>query len=254
MQLKFLTLNIWHGGLIMDNLLTFLKEEEADIMCLQEVNDAGDKALPSHFRSVETLRAHFPDFHFAFDSGMKVIYKEGSAEHGLLTISRFPIISHELIYFTGSYTEIANPLPGPNPDYRTYPAHMQKAVIKVDKHTLVVINLHGVWDFHGEDTPERLAMSRQIREAVQGETYVIIAGDSNARWQTKTIKMLEDTYPSVFKAALPTTFNIERKTSGGYATAAVDVLLTSPNIKVLESNCPQVDVSDHLPLTATLGI
>lgn len=252
MQCKFLTLNIWHGGLLMDHLLPFLQNEQADIMCLQEVNDAGAKGSPAHFRSVETLKRYFPGYYFAFDSGMKVIYKEGAAEHGLLTISRFPIKSHQLIYFTGSYTEIPNPLPGPAPDYRTYPAHMQKVEIELNEKKLISMNIHGVWDFHGNDTPERLLMSQRMLKEGEGEEYVIIAGDSNVRWQTKTIDMIAQKYPSVFTTPLPSTFNMKHKQGGGYATAAVDILHASPNIKVLESACPQVDVSDHLPLTATL--
>ena len=41
---------------------------------------------------------------------------------------------------------------------------------------------------------------------------------------------------------------------GGYATAAVDMIFVSPNIKIIEHDCPDVDISDHLPLVTTMSI
>ena len=59
---------------------------------------------------------------------------------------------------------------------------------------------------------------------------------------------------SVFGDSLRTTFNMQRKTLAGYAEAAVDIMWVSPAVKVLAKDCPQVAVSDHLPLWAELEV
>jgi endonuclease/exonuclease/phosphatase family metal-dependent hydrolase len=56
----------------------------------------------------------------------------------------------------------------------------------------------------------------------------------------------------VFGEELKTTFNMKHKDNPGYATAAVDMMFISPDIKVSEKACPEVDVSDHLPLVVQL--
>jgi endonuclease/exonuclease/phosphatase family metal-dependent hydrolase len=65
---------------------------------------------------------------------------------------------------------------------------------------------------------------------------------------------LENSLLSVFGNSLATTFNMSQKTNPGYATAAVDMLFISREIKVTSSECPQVNISDHLPLIATLEV
>ncbi len=47
---------------------------------------------------------------------------------------------------------------------------------------------------------------------------------------------------------------MRRKKDPGYATSAVDVVYVSPEIKIISRDCPNVDISDHLPLVATLDI
>ncbi len=255
MRLKLLTLNILHGGVYLEKVLSFLSQADADIICLQEVNSGGELSAPKNLKTVEALVRDFPDHNIAFDPALTIVYKEGEAQHGNCLLSKFPILSHEIIYFQSGYTQLKNPLPGPNPDYRIYPKHMQKSRLMVGNKELFVFNLHGVWDFHGLDTPERLHMSRVILEKLEGLKYVILAGDSNVRPNTETIHILESRLHSVFGNTLTTTFNLAKKVNPAiYRDASVDVIFCSKNISVIDSQCPQVDVSDHLPLTATFEL
>ena len=58
----------------------------------------------------------------------------------------------------------------------------------------------------------------------------------------------------MFKDELKTTFNMKRKTDPGYAAAVVDMIFISKNIEVISHDCPQVDISDHLPLVCKFNI
>lgn len=253
---KFLTLNVWHGGLLKDNLVKFLAHEQADIMVFQEVNESADRVAPSHFHTNEFLLKQFPDYNLAFDPGIKLHYlkEDVMTEQGNSTLSRFPIVRHELVFFDCEYGQFDSPLPGDWPDYSTYPKYMQKSWLKIHNIELLAINLHGIWEYHGNDTLERMQMTQTILDHAKESEHVIIAGDSNARYQTSTIQTLMSSYPSVLSTAPVSTFNMLHKTDPGYGEAAVDILLTSRNLKVISSACPNVDVSDHYPIVVTLEI
>lgn len=238
----------------MQPMLNFLTRQNADIMVFQEVNKSNN-STKSSYNTNDLLHKNFPSYSLAFDAALKINYHEEGviAEQGNTTLSRFSITKHELVYFDSQYTTLNNPLPGKNPDYRIFPKYMQKSWINISpKIELLVINLHGVWDYHGDDNPERLKMKDTILQHVKDEEYVVIAGDSNVRWQTKTISELMNFYPSAITPIPATTFNMLQKNNPGYAAAAVDIILVSPNIKVIEGKCHSVNISDHLPLTAII--
>lgn len=253
MKLKFITLNVLHGGELIADIIDFLKKENPDVVVLQEVNNATDRDLPENLRTVQMFQEHFPDYHLAYEPALLVRYKSGSSPHGAAILSRFPILESRLTYLSNSYTELDNPLPGPDPDYSVYPKYMQTAVIETQPR-LTVSSIHGIWDYHGDDTPARLRMSEIILRELDSSSPVVFAGDFNVKPNTKTVGLLTEKYNSVFGDSLTTTFNMKRKDSPGYATAAVDMIFVSHDIKVLNKDCPDVDVSDHLPLIATLEI
>ena len=47
-----------------------------------------------------------------------------------------------------------------------------------------------------------------------------------------------------------TSFNLRRKTGGGFKSSVVDFVFTSQDIEVIQKYVPEVDVSDHMPLIA----
>ncbi len=94
-------------------------------------------------------------------------------------------------------------------------------------------------------------------EQTKGLRRVIVAGDTNAKPTNPAMLAIEQQLVSVFKNDLPTSFNVRRKDLKkfpGYATATVDLMYVSPDVTVVVRDCSNVDISDHLPLTATLHI
>lgn len=47
---------------------------------------------------------------------------------------------------------------------------------------------------------------------------------------------------------------MKRKTNKSFAISVVDMIFVSKNIKVIDKNCPNIDITDHLPLICTLEI
>ena len=242
---------MWHGGKLLPAILDFLKNEDADIVALQEAYGAQDKGLPARFRSLEALAPlgyEYQDYAPA--------YLERLGEHlipqGNAIISRFPVLDRSTRFMIEPTL----------PEYVDEPRHfpilprvLQGVRLDTPGGELHVYNLHGVWDLDGDRYgPGRQKMAEVITSEIKGKKNVILTGDSNAKTGNPLMAEISRQLRNVFDPMPTTTFNMRRKTDTGYAKAAVDIMYVSPGLEVLSSACPDVDVSDHLPLVATLKL
>lgn len=253
MNLKILTLNIWQGGLLFDQIINFITSERPDIVTLQEVFDTEEKDLPQNYSSLENLteELYFTYFDFAktfegFVEGKKVV-------QGNLILSNFPILESSHTFYDIAFQNIDFQ----NRENATnLPRLLQYATIDANGLDLRVFNTHGIWGEDGLDNLRRLKMSQTIVEKFQGLSHVILAGDFNVNSNTESIKNIEKYLRNVFKDELKTSFNLRRKGihEGNYFKSVVDNIFVSPDIEVLDHRCPLVDISDHLPLVATVEL
>ncbi|HEX3081984.1 MAG TPA: endonuclease/exonuclease/phosphatase family protein [Candidatus Saccharimonadia bacterium] len=253
MTIKFITVNVWHGGRLMDNLIKFLQAEDPDILVLQEAYNDPRPELSARFRTVETLQMAAGLPHASFAASFMHVMPDLRTDQGNAVLSKFELTPGAVTFFHTPY----------DPDYseegRTdfsrAPRNLQHVVAHTPAGDMNVFNLHGIWDLEGDRySPERARMTEAIIRATHGLPRVILAGDTNATMGNKAIAVVEEQLMNVFGHELTTTFNMRRKDNPGYATAVVDMIFVSPDIKVLSKDCPDVDASDHLPLVATLEV
>lgn len=280
MSLKVICLNLWAGGYIFPTIKEFLKSEKADILLLQEVYTEGDPSLPPNYRSLEVLKKEFSDlpyFSFAptftnnlrysdpqlwktevpfitvahFDKKLIEKVSRHKIKQGNAIFSRFPLKEMSTVFYDVPY----------NPDYREIPEkfpyvsrNLQHVEITIDNQVFNIFNTQGIWGKDGLDNERRLKMSETIISQIKNKKNVILAGDFNVRPDTQTIGNIEKYLKNVFTDELTTTFNMKRKSNSGYADAVVDLILISPNLKIIDHRCPPVDISDHLPLVAVLEV
>ncbi|MBP6913447.1 MAG: endonuclease/exonuclease/phosphatase family protein [Candidatus Levybacteria bacterium] len=250
MKLKIVTLNIWRGE-IYKEAIKFLMQENADIIFLQEVYDGKDKNLPIPYRLYSFLSEMFPRHFSVFGAQFCDITEYGNIEEGNAIFSRFPIISSKNTFFDVPYSVFNNRL---KERFDDNPQAILQAKLKFGEGILNTFCVHGVWGFDGKDNERRFTMAKVIKKETAGVNNTIMAGDFNLVHNTQAVGQIEENLTSVFRNELVSTFNMKYKDNGGYATAAVDMVFVSSNISVLSKNCPQVDVSDHLPLVATLEL
>lgn len=251
MQIKVVSLNIWRGE-ILQNLVQFIKDQNADIFLFQEVYDGKDKMLlPPAYRFYEYFKELFPEYHGVYAPVLCDITKHGDIDEGLAIFSKFPVTASKTVFFDIPYTKFDN---NAKKSFEDNPQAILLAQFDVNGTPVTAFSVHGVWGTDGLDNPRRLHMGGVIRDFVQGKENVILGGDFNLSSNTETIKIVSQGLQSVFGDSLKSTFNMKHKTNPGYATAAVDMMFVSPQIKIIEKDCPQVDVSDHLPLVVTLEI
>ncbi len=255
-QLKILSLNLWSTpapNSVFLNAVSFLESQQVDLLLLQEANNGQNLSLEEKFRTVEVISDRFPQYQVHFAPTLTDRrQKEGSIENGQLLLSKFSFLNPQNIFFDipyGTYDHDATT------DFSQYPAHVQVADLIIGQKKVKVMNVHGpVWMDGLVDTKRRLRMKDVLLEQIEGEEYVILGGDFNVQSNTETISSIEKRLKSVFYNQLETSFNMKRKSNPGYASAVVDMIFVSDQIQILNRECPQVDVSDHLPLVVEVRI
>lgn len=255
MKLKVLTLNIFEGGLFFDNILQFLKREDPDVFCLQEVYNGQTVTLPQYYQSINILQSAFPFYKYHFAPEFLSITIEGKIDVGNAIFSRYPIIEGSSHFFNVSYGEY--PQVSPNHDYSKHPCNLQYCSIVFANSKVNLYNVHGVWGTDGSDNKDRLHMSKIIVDQIKGKKNTILLGDFNVQPETKTIKNIERHLENVFKDEIQTSFNLAHKDLQkypGYATAVVDMFFISKDMKLISKRVSSDDVSDHVPLICELEI
>ena len=252
MKIKLVSLNLWNGGYLFRSVIDFLKDQDADIVFLQEVYNAHDDALVENYRSLDALREHLAYPHESFAPAMLDKLLVGKIEEGNAVLSKFPIRSTDIRFFNEPYSERD---PYDSADWPVSPRNLQHVVIDVNGIEVNGFNFQGVYDLDGDNFSEqRRTMSNTIIDSARGKRNVIIGGDTNARPTNPAMQNIAQHFTDVFGPELKTTFNMRRKDNPGYATSVVDLLYVSPEIHVVNKVCPEVDVSDHLPLVVELEI
>ncbi len=252
--MKFICLNLWLGGILFDDISGFLEKEQPDILVVQEAYQNLDTSLERRFRSVEVLKEklEYPYVFFA-PACTAVLDETLRVEAGNAIFSRFPIIESHTTFFDVPYGEVLN-YETPGGDYSQTPRNLQHAKITVGTTTLNVFNTQGVWGRDLGDTDRRLAMGAVIAREVEYKPHVLLAGDFNVAPDTQTIAMIEHRLKNIFRGRLDGTFNPKQQKKKFTTNVTVDMVFASEAIKVIDSYCPNVDVSDHFPLVCVCEV
>jgi endonuclease/exonuclease/phosphatase family metal-dependent hydrolase len=255
MPLKFMCLNLWSEGNILDKATAYINNEKPDVLAVQEAWHSSDKNVNSNYRAFQTIKEvcgfTYASFAEAFtDNNGGHRFPSGNAIY-----SRWPITEHEPIFYDVPKGERHAQT---HEEYSVTPRNLQFVTINIGNIIIDVFNTQGVWDMDGDKlTERRVKMCNEIAKSTHGKQNVILAGDFNLKPTNKAIAPIDEQLISVFKNERRTSFNLRRKDLDkypGYATAVVDLMYVSADIKILSSSCPDVDVSDHLPLVAELEI
>jgi endonuclease/exonuclease/phosphatase family metal-dependent hydrolase len=252
MKIKFLTLNILDGGKFFDNIVTFIKGENPDLIALQEVYKGGQTFDPVNLKTIDALKEKLSYPYSAFSPTYFFTQNNKKIDAGNLLLSRYPLQPMETVFFDSRYEEFDR---ATRNDWNKTPMGMQHVIAHIQPKLVDVFNIHGIWETHGKDTAERLKMSEAIVNEINNKEHIILAGDFNVRPDTGTISKIEEKLHNVFKGELTTSFNMKHKPQeGGFKNSVVDMIFVSNHIAVLEHHAPPVDISDHMPLVCTLEI
>lgn len=220
-ELKVVTYNI-HSGLNKDmfptlfDIIDFLKISNADIICLQEVNESAKAGFQvSSFKDELKMYSHF---------GANVV--DFGLNYGLVTYSKYPIISEDHIYLSSGREQRG----------------ILHTVVNIDRRKLNIINVH-----LGVSKEEREIQIKELVEFIKkiGDEPYIVVGDFNDGNMNVDDNILKDVAKELDKANVLT-----------FATGLdrIDYIFVSPNIEVLDYEVLIKNMSDHYPIIAKIRI
>lgn len=252
MKIKIICLNVWIGGILFDEMVDFLKNENADILLLQEVFNGDHTFEKIQHRTFSELKKIL-GFEYAHFAPTLIEEAEGKElVQGNAILSKYPVAEVSVTFFDIPFGKRNS-----QGNFHLTPRSLQHVVAHVGEKQLHLLNTQGIWGEHGGDTDRRLKMAEHIVREVAQNQPLVLAGDFNVNEKTKTIEKIEQKLTNVFKNTLTTSFNLKRKnlvTDPGYATSVVDMLFVSQDLQVVSKSVPNVDVSDHLPLICEIEL
>lgn len=190
MTIKFVSLNLWFGGELFDEIVAFLKAQDADIVVLQEAFSSTDVAVERQYRSMQVLSEKLGYAYTDFAPAYRDFdHTDGKAQRGNGILSKFSITGQDNIFFFGEYTETYRDVPG---QFKNCPRNLQHVQLDTPAGEMHVYNIQGVWDLDGDSySKQRRQMSDIIIEQVDGKPNVILAGDTNAKMTNRSILDIE---------------------------------------------------------------
>lgn len=234
----------------MDEAIDYIRKENPDIIALQEVYAGTNPAWERRFRTMEVLKKELGYPYEAFAPTFLEVKDFGEIQQGSAILSRYPIVQQESFFFDVPYGKRLRD----DAEYSFTPRNVQRVAIALPDTVLTVCNTQGIWGTDGLDNERRLEMGRIIEDVVKDVSHLVLTGDFNVRPGTKTIQGMEKHLTNVFQGELKSTFNMKQKTHPVFEEIVVDMLFVSPDIRVGEHTCLNVNVSDHLPLLAKLTL
>ena len=203
-------MNAW-GGALFDELIKWLPDSGADIVCLQEVTrspgltgwtrfEDGERTLPQRADLLHDVRIALPHHEALFlasDSGP--VHDDTGGRHrqdfGLATFvaEQLPVIGVESAFVHGQFVDHVAWSISDRP-------RIALAVRTVDRaagRSVSVVQVHGLRDPVGKaDTPARLGQAEQLAELVRRvrtpQDLVVVCGDFNLLPDSETFDVLAD--------------------------------------------------------------
>ncbi|MBQ3977263.1 MAG: endonuclease/exonuclease/phosphatase family protein [Bacteroidales bacterium] len=228
----------------MDSVVRFIKETDADIVCLQEVD------LDGEYDVSKFIKDHFPEYQSGY---FMFINKEGA--YGNVTLSRYPITGKGRLQFEkSSNLAIYTDLKIGDQVLRVYNCHFES-------YNISLTNLVKSWNRDStlvRDTEEK--MKRSItRRPVQVDQVMsdieecpveaIVAGDFNDNPISYTyfrlMKGRKDTFVEAGRGFGATY-------SGLWPFIRIDYILYPSHFKAASNHIPRLGYSDHYPVVAEI--
>jgi endonuclease/exonuclease/phosphatase family metal-dependent hydrolase len=243
MKITLLQWNVWYKEDIR-NIVQFLKSNPTDIVCLQELTiDSPDQVIkdsPLYVADQLGYNYHYKDL--PLDPNDKNHMKLANG-----IFSKFPI-SHS------TYTWINQPQSsgGYDDEFRALVA----ATLDIDGRSLDVATAHMSYTHRFEGTARKSQETQALVKALEGlSNPTIFTGDLNATPGSETVVAIEQILDNAGPAYDQNTWTTKPFSYNGFEETELnwrlDYAFKSSSIKVLSSEVPPTDYSDHLPLLIT---
>lgn len=265
--MRLLSLNIALFEANNEKLASFLTQQRADIVCLQEVTKKIDQNADPKLISKDSVDKATKQLGYSYFSPTWVIkdfrqknfhQKEdfyvnlgGFVEFGNYIRSKFRIIKQQAVFLRGKFEKIT--------DWENWPGEDSRAVqvvdLKIGSKMVRILNYHGIWTKEKLGNKETLSACKKINELAKEVDYpVIIAGDFNLFPDTESIEAVGKDFISLVDKYHVSTTRPKTNELSNLKRNVVDYIFVSSDIKVNSFEVIDTEVSDHLPLSLDFSL
>lgn len=236
-QVTILQWNVWYLEDI-KNITAFLKENKADIICLQELTIGFDKQnhihTPEYIAKELGYNVHYQDIAFA---GKKMKLANAIFSKYKLSDTRTAWINQE--QGTGSYDD----------ENRAY----VEAMVTVDNKELTIGTVHMSYTHAFEPSERKLQETNALVDAIKDNNKnFVLAGDFNAQPNSEVIKKIEKHVNNLGPNYDQKTWTTKPFSYNGFETNTLDWRLDyvfgSDDTTVRSTDVLKTEFSDHLPV------
>jgi endonuclease/exonuclease/phosphatase family metal-dependent hydrolase len=245
------------GSQIRLKMMELLKQQDADILCLQEFHTSSER--PGYYDNISYIQKQldYPYYYFSFDEdGSKLYYSS-------IVFSRLPIIdSGIIIYPRPSLPEalLHIDVKLANDTIRIFTSHMQSVQFKKDDYQRIseiknyedsiVSNSRTIFSKLKRAIQYRSTQSVIVKEQIGKSPHpVIFCGDFNDIPNSYTYSTIRGNMRDAF---LEKGFGIGRTFTALSPTLRIDYILASNKLSILQFNRVTKKYSDHYMLVADL--
>jgi endonuclease/exonuclease/phosphatase family metal-dependent hydrolase len=248
-MIKLITLNV-EQHLHLDKIVPFLEQEQAEVLCLQEIYE----------NDLEKIAA---DFHYysAFQVMTKRNNPNGLVEQsGVALLSKYPLLNVNSEYYHKPSSETALYDGATFETKRKTIAHgILWADIEKENKIYTVGVTHFTWTPNGESNEFQEIDMKALNDIIDSIPDLILCGDFNVPRITNSVyplltKRLKDNTPLTFKTTMDTNLHKVKNNPEAKArldTYIVDYILTTPKYKVHNMR-QKFGISDHTALIADI--
>jgi len=264
--MKIISLNI---GIKINNtnkIIDFLKTENADIVCLQEVAKHEENSVLPLFKAkskIDKTLKHIYPFNFFGDvfesrgynaTGRVEMDFGGLIKQGNYILSKLPLIEANNIFYYMHYRHMYDWTKWLDEDTGR---PLQQVIIDLEQaKKLQVINLHGIWTRDKKGDRRTIKQSQSIVKIASKYINLptIVLGDINLLPNTKSITILNQNFTNLIEKYNIKTSRPDFEDSIDKGNNVVDYVFVNNKVQVKNFNIPSTEISDHLPLVLDFNI
>lgn len=255
-ELKIISYNLFRGAqATMDELISFLKQEDPDVICLQEINEW-------HINDFEML------MYVADRTGMRTyVYGDSNTDYKLATLSKHPIITtsvyknniwHSLIDCSievkGRVLRVVNVHLNPHAESsRAIEIEHLLSQLSEDTPTIIVGDFNSI--SREDNYPENLLSKLKTAGIDKFSDSELLYDTTDLLKEANYIDMAADL--STITNTVPTTYNTDKnhlvplRLDYAYSNRALHDSIA--NVSVIKSDLTN-QISDHYPLSITIQL
>lgn len=259
--MKLLNINICIKLDNVDSIIDLISREDYDIVTLQEVMRKVDNSVFDLYNKDEIIKKN-TNYKYSFFGPLwyanhheknKIISRNfgGKTEQGNETLSKYPIISSENVFYYKNYTNFTDTT---NFREKDHPRAFTNCILNIEGMKLQIINVHGIWNKDKIGDKRTINQSEKIIKYIRNDIPSIVTGDFNLIPDTESItkigiKMINLIEKYNIQSTRPT-FN----DSLDKGNIVCDYIFVNEKVKVNNFKVINSNVSDHLPLILDFDI